>query len=688
MPQAIQEAKGVWYNLKGIAFMAPYAIKANLSDAVYNGDVVQAALSAGHIEDADAVEPASLPVTSAPWKNVVSYGAYGDGSTDDKEAFQAAIDSVEAAGGGTVFLPPGNYVLSDVVNITTTNRGRITIKGSGYATRIIVGSGKNAFHVDGLNTGGEGTYDSTARTTGVHIEGIFFDSVTWATRGAIAISFESVMQSTITNCWFRYLTRGIYTDGTNGGSWAIKVTSCDFDCVTRPIEYYGTHDSIVSNNHIEGISQAATAAGFSEFDDSIVAQGILFDSCTNGLIANNAIESMSDISGTNSGIYIYNHRYDLHLTGNEIDLAIINVVHDNQSFGPRIMAVGNNSPIRITTSGGASAELEVVITAHDGNVEIDGTTGVLTLHINGLNGSFTSTASLTTLNLNISQAEDVTFESGEIATAIIKLADVLDVDFQSGATFSTLLKLKAKHTEEFDVKSAVTDGTINLIGGDGNIIGLDTGVFGNVAIIGCKCSGIKPDNSFTVTDMFVIGCEMEGYIRVTGSSTVTRLVAMGNVIGNSTRLVGTDTGGTISLASIVGNISSSGDALTAENVTKSVVCGNADAKDFQSIAAGTASYSATGYENLISMVTDNAQALTITLPEITLDLLGRPVALIFDTDGGQDVTVNRSGTNTIEENVDSGNTSITLADAGDYIVLQPVTTSFWMVVKNIGCVLA
>lgn len=41
--------------------------------------------------------------------SVVSFGATGDGSTDDSAAITAAIEAVKTAGGGTVYFPPGTY---------------------------------------------------------------------------------------------------------------------------------------------------------------------------------------------------------------------------------------------------------------------------------------------------------------------------------------------------------------------------------------------------------------------------------------------------------------------------------------------------------------------------------------------------------------------------------------------------
>jgi hypothetical protein len=46
------------------------------------------------------------------WFNVRAYGAAGDGATDDTAAVQDAIDACAAAGGGTVYFPPGIYQLT------------------------------------------------------------------------------------------------------------------------------------------------------------------------------------------------------------------------------------------------------------------------------------------------------------------------------------------------------------------------------------------------------------------------------------------------------------------------------------------------------------------------------------------------------------------------------------------------
>jgi hypothetical protein len=50
-------------------------------------------------------------------RNVRWWGARGDDRSDDTAAIQAAVDCVEAAGGGTVFFPPGEYVITDSIRV-------------------------------------------------------------------------------------------------------------------------------------------------------------------------------------------------------------------------------------------------------------------------------------------------------------------------------------------------------------------------------------------------------------------------------------------------------------------------------------------------------------------------------------------------------------------------------------------
>jgi hypothetical protein len=49
--------------------------------------------------------------------NVRDYGAAGDGKSDDSGAFVAAMKAAAATGGNTVFLPPGNYLIKEPLEV-------------------------------------------------------------------------------------------------------------------------------------------------------------------------------------------------------------------------------------------------------------------------------------------------------------------------------------------------------------------------------------------------------------------------------------------------------------------------------------------------------------------------------------------------------------------------------------------
>jgi hypothetical protein len=77
--------------------------------------------------------------------NVKSFGAKGDGTTDDTTAIQNAINAVNTLGGGTVYLPAGTYKITG----TLTVYGYVTIEGSNINTTTIQTSATtfNAFTV-------------------------------------------------------------------------------------------------------------------------------------------------------------------------------------------------------------------------------------------------------------------------------------------------------------------------------------------------------------------------------------------------------------------------------------------------------------------------------------------------------------------------------------------------------------
>jgi hypothetical protein len=59
----------------------------------------------------------SQPPAAPDHYNVRDYGARGDGKSDDRAAFQKALDAAAGAGGGTVLAPRGNYFFAGHLNV-------------------------------------------------------------------------------------------------------------------------------------------------------------------------------------------------------------------------------------------------------------------------------------------------------------------------------------------------------------------------------------------------------------------------------------------------------------------------------------------------------------------------------------------------------------------------------------------
>ena len=88
------------------------------------------------------VTPASAD--DLPWFNAVTdYSADNTGATDARAAIQSAIDAANAAGGGVVYLPAGDYRIDYTANAGGTGtagglqmKGHVWLKGDGRGTRI------------------------------------------------------------------------------------------------------------------------------------------------------------------------------------------------------------------------------------------------------------------------------------------------------------------------------------------------------------------------------------------------------------------------------------------------------------------------------------------------------------------------------------------------------------------------
>lgn len=66
---------------------------------------------------AQAQEPPRGSDPTRGWLNVRDFGAAGDGKADDTGALKAAMQAAASAGGHVVFLPPGNYLIRETLDV-------------------------------------------------------------------------------------------------------------------------------------------------------------------------------------------------------------------------------------------------------------------------------------------------------------------------------------------------------------------------------------------------------------------------------------------------------------------------------------------------------------------------------------------------------------------------------------------
>jgi len=154
-----------------------------------------------------------------------AYAAVGDGVNDDTAEIQAAIAACAAAGGGTVFLPPGTYLISAALTVS-------------HAGVRILGAGRGAALIR--------TNSTTANWFTVSTSGPTFESLTFTT--AVAAAGQCISSGsnivTITDCEFTgtgtaaqvsasgYMFNCTHTLGT---TTAFAVTSANYMALIQPL---------------------------------------------------------------------------------------------------------------------------------------------------------------------------------------------------------------------------------------------------------------------------------------------------------------------------------------------------------------------------------------------------------------------------------------------------------------------
>lgn len=144
--------------------------------------------------------------------NIRSYGAIGDGTTNDTEAIQNAIDACVAAGGGTLYIPEGTY-LTNTLNTTAA----VTIMGDGSISILKSAAAEPLLQCVNAVSGG---YQFYLNINNVFLEGNDI--------GTIGLTLKRVMRFNLRNVQIQnFVQYGVYAEGLLIGRFeALFVNKC------------------------------------------------------------------------------------------------------------------------------------------------------------------------------------------------------------------------------------------------------------------------------------------------------------------------------------------------------------------------------------------------------------------------------------------------------------------------------
>jgi Pectate lyase superfamily protein len=178
--------------------------------------------------------------------NVKYYGATGDGTTNDAVAIQSAINAANNAKGGTVFFPPGIYLIESALQL----KGIVKLLGSGWSSHNTSAGSfiyfKSTFSGDAVNVVG--------RNSSIEQLGFFCeqpgDSSSWEPNrfgegAAIHIRADDV---TVRNVFLLNVTRGIDCSNQSGSIGRITLDRIYGQPIEEGIKIDNAMDVMKINN--------------------------------------------------------------------------------------------------------------------------------------------------------------------------------------------------------------------------------------------------------------------------------------------------------------------------------------------------------------------------------------------------------------------------------------------------------
>lgn len=205
------------------------------------------------------------------------YGAVGDGVHDDTTNIQSAINAANAAGGGIVYLPAGQYKISAALTLFN----RITLRGDGdFVTNIVQSSttanglsGSNLIYIviEHLRLTGPGSGSGEGMVFTTEFDYCIIRDVSTTGWGSTGIEIEQPIVTNLTRVTsFNNGGAGIYIHGNaiTGAGTSVSLQSC------------WAHDNVSNGFSIQNMTYLSFQACAADNQANAGKAGYRIDQCT------------------------------------------------------------------------------------------------------------------------------------------------------------------------------------------------------------------------------------------------------------------------------------------------------------------------------------------------------------------------------------------------------------------------
>jgi hypothetical protein len=306
------------------------------------------------------------------------YNAVGDGTNDDTQEVQAAINAASAAGGGEVYFPAGTYKLSLSIGGGTVSS--LTFRGDGQraSTLLFKGLPNNA---DGIvyypPVMPDGKYHAlTVRGLSVVRYDGFGGTAIWAGWPSPTPGRASYLQGNGSTALLEDFHIGSQTDDNPTASWGAGVSLLNGigakvsgfvitgvgDTTQAGIEVW-SNDVAIHDGTISGFSRGVRALNNAE---GLSLQNVIIRNAFIGVHLSNAKNGNAitncHILAKSRGVHIYNSQGEMAITGNKIqrlgtaDYFIGVELNSDTTTAARHIRVLNN-----TITGSPTGEIGIIV---------------------------------------------------------------------------------------------------------------------------------------------------------------------------------------------------------------------------------------------------------------------------------------------------------------------------------------